>query len=48
MIDKGEIVKIITAIKIQCPEGLQAKTQEELSLLVNLWYESLKEYPKDT
>ena len=47
MIDKGEIVKIITAIKIQCPEGLQAKTQEELSLLVNLWYESLKEYPKE-
>lgn len=47
MIDKAEIVKIITAIKIQCPEGLQAKTQEELSILVGLWYDALKEYPKE-
>jgi hypothetical protein len=44
---KSEIVKVITAIKIQCPETLPYKSETEFDLLVDMWYEILKEYPKE-
>lgn len=47
MIDKGEVVKIITAIKVQCPEALPYKNETEFSILVDMWFSILKGYPKE-
>lgn len=44
---KSEIVKIITAIKVQCPEALPYKDEVELDILVDMWFEILKGYPKE-
>lgn len=44
---KSEIVKIITAIKIQCPETLPYKNETEFDILVDMWYEILREYPTE-
>ena len=46
-ITKSEIVKIITAIKIQCPDTLPYRNESEFDILVDMWFEILKEYPKD-
>ena len=46
-ISKSEIIKIITAIKIQCPEALQYKNTAELSILADMWYETLKDYSQE-
>ena len=46
-ISKSEIIKIITAIKIQCPEALQYKNTAELSILADMWYETLKGYSQE-
>lgn len=47
MINKAEIVKIITAVRIQCPEALQYRNETELDILVDMWYEIFKPYPKE-
>jgi hypothetical protein len=44
---KKEIVKIITAIKIQCPEALPYRNENEFDILVDMWNEILKDYPKE-
>lgn len=44
---KSEIVRIITAIKIQCPEALPYKDRVEFEILVNMWHEMLGCYPKE-
>jgi hypothetical protein len=44
---KSEIVKIITAIKVQCPEAIPYKTSDELDMVVNTWFEVFKAYPKE-
>ena len=44
---KSEIVKIITAIKVQCPEALQYKNEEEYDLLVDMWFDIFKDTPKE-
>lgn len=44
---KSEIVKIITAIKIQCPETLPYRNESEFDLLVDMWHEILREYPAE-
>ena len=44
---KSEIVKIITAIKVQCPEALQYKDRTELDLLVDMWFDIFKDIPKE-
>lgn len=46
-ITKQEIVKIITAIKVQCPEALPIKNEMEFDILVDMWHEILKEYPQE-
>lgn len=46
-LNKSEIVKVITAIKIQCPETLPYRNETEFDILVDMWYEILKEYPKE-
>ena len=46
MITKSEIVKIITAIRVQCPDALQYKTEMDFEILVNMWFDCFKEYPK--
>lgn len=46
-ITKSEIVKIITAIKVQCPEALQYKTETDFDILVNMWFDCFKEYPQE-
>lgn len=47
MLTKSEIVKIITAIKVQCPEALPYKTENEFDILVDMWFEVFREYPKE-
>lgn len=47
MINKAEIVKIITAVRIQCPEALQYRNETELDILVDMWHEVFKPYPKE-
>ena len=44
---KKEIVKIITAIKIQCPETLPYRNECEFDILVEMWFDILKEYPSE-
>lgn len=44
---KSEIVKIITAIKVQCPEALPYRNETEFDILVDMWHEMLKEYPQE-
>lgn len=44
---KSEIVKIITAIRVQCPDALQYKTETDFSILVDMWYDCFKDYPKE-
>lgn len=44
---KKEIVKIITAIKVQCPEALPYKNESEFDILVEMWHDILKEYPQE-
>ena len=44
---KSEIIKIITAIKVQCPEALPYKNEVESDILVDMWFEILKGYPKE-
>ncbi len=46
-LNKSEIVKIISAIKIQCPETLQYRNETEFDILVDMWFEILKDYPKE-
>lgn len=46
-ITKIEIVKIIAAIKIQCPEALPYKNEAESDILVDMWFDILKDYPKE-
>lgn len=46
-LNKSEIVKVITAIKIQCPETLPYRNETEFGILVDMWFEILKEYPKE-
>lgn len=46
-ISKSECVKIITTIKAQNPESLQYKNSSEFELLVDVWFDVLKEYPKE-
>lgn len=45
--DKSEIVKIISAIKVQCPEALSYQNKMEFNLLIDTWFEILKDYPKE-
>lgn len=45
-ITKSEIVKIITAIRVQCPDALQYKTDMDFEILVNMWHDCFKDYPK--
>lgn len=44
---KSEIVKIISAIKVQCPEALQYNTKDDFNTLVGMWFDCFKEYPKE-
>jgi hypothetical protein len=44
---KKEIVKIITAIKVQCPEALPYKNETESDILIDMWHDILKEYPSE-
>ena len=44
---KSEIIKIITAIKIQCPDALPIKDESESDFLVDMWFDCFKEYPKE-
>lgn len=44
---KSEIVKIITAIKVQCPEALPYRNETDFDILVDMWHDILKEYPKE-
>ena len=46
-ITKSEIVKIITAIKVQCPEALPYRNENEFDILVDMWHDILKEYPSE-
>lgn len=46
-INKSECVKIITTIKTQNPESLQYKNSSEFELLVDTWFDILKEYPQE-
>ena len=46
-ISKSEIVKIITAIKVQCPEALNFKSNTEMDIVVDMWHDILKDYPQD-
>lgn len=46
-IERSEVVKIITAIKVQCPEALAYSGKDEFNLLVQTWHEILKKYPID-
>ena len=44
--DKSEIVKIIAAIKAQCPEAFSYKTKEEFNTIAEMWYSAFGNYPK--
>lgn len=46
-ITKSEIVKIITAVKIQCPEALPYKDETELDILVDMWFDIFKDIPQE-
>lgn len=46
-ITKSEIVKIVTAIKIQCPEALPYKDETELDILVDMWFDIFKGITKE-
>lgn len=46
-LNKSEIVKIITAIKMQCPEALPYKDETEYDILVDFWYEMFQDTPKE-
>lgn len=46
-INKSECVKIITTIKAQCTESLQYKNDSEFEMIVEVWFEILKEYEKE-
>lgn len=46
-ITRTEIVKIITAIKMQCQDALPYRNESEFDILVDMWFEILKEYQKD-
>lgn len=46
MITKTEIVKIITAIKIQCPEAFPYEDSAEFDLLVDVWFDTLRNNQK--
>jgi hypothetical protein len=45
--DKSEIVKIIAAIKVQCPEALNYQSKDEFNVLKDMWYDILREYPQE-
>lgn len=46
-ITKSETVKVITAIKVQCPEALPYRNESEFDILVEMWHDILKEYPQE-
>lgn len=44
---KSEIIKIITAIKMQCPEALVYKNETEFEILIDMWFDCFQEYPAE-
>lgn len=47
MIDKSDIAKVIQVIRINYDNKAYNLSAEELSMLIDFWYDSLKEYPKE-
>ena len=44
---KSEIVKIIASIRVQCPDALQYRTETDFEILVEMWFDCFKDYPKE-
>lgn len=44
---KSEIIKVITAVKMQCPDALPYKNDVEFEILVDMWFDCFKEYPAE-
>lgn len=47
MIQKSDITKIIGMIKINYEKAYTFESTQDFSLLIDFWYDSLKEYPKE-
>lgn len=44
---KRDIISIIGAISAQCPDAFNFNKKEDMELVCELWYDSLKEYSKE-
>lgn len=44
---KAHIVEYITLINLQFPNAYQFATERDRELFINLWFEGLKDYPKE-
>ncbi len=42
---RAEIVKIILAIKVQCQDALPYRNENEFDIIVDMWFDILKDYP---
>ena len=47
LLKKAHIVEYITLINLQFPSAYQFATERDRELFINLWFEGLKDYPKE-